>query len=266
MNKNTGTSNPHLKRSKFHPGLFEWFLLKTRLYHLAHYYHVVRDYEVRQILHHLKPGGTLIDIGCGDGYYTAMIAKATTAATIGIDLMQTRISKANYYNRKHRCKFLISDAEKLPFPSESFDQAVSVCALEHFDNMAIVLSEIHRVLKPGGHLVLTCDMFKNVGYTEEELIKHSEKFYVKKYFEPLSLQKTLEKCGFSVLKTVPILTSSITIKIIRGAIRLGQNHSDPIYCAYSFFSMPIIRIAERINNRAKEERGIFLLGYAQKNN
>lgn len=54
---------------------------------------------------------------------------------------------------------LVADGEQMPFRDESFDVVMSVAVLEHVKRPAVYLREAFRVLRPGGHLFLTCENY-----------------------------------------------------------------------------------------------------------
>lgn len=54
-------------------------------------------------------------------------------------------------------------AREIPFPDESFDTVCGLCVLDSINNFDTVLSEIYRVLRPGGHLVHTQDLLPSNG-------------------------------------------------------------------------------------------------------
>jgi 2-polyprenyl-6-hydroxyphenyl methylase/3-demethylubiquinone-9 3-methyltransferase len=96
----------------------------------------------------------LLDVGCGGGLLSEEFARLGCSVT-GIDLSQRSLEAARAHAARSRLpiEYLESSAESLPFPDASFD-AVSCCdMLEHVEDPSRVLSEIARVLKPGGVFV-----------------------------------------------------------------------------------------------------------------
>ena len=89
-----------------------------------------------------EPGDRLIEIGCGRGFLTRALA-ADGIDAIGVD--------ANPYSVENAVtdRVVQMSAEKLDYPSESFDKALAVHSLEHMPDLPAVLAEISRVLKPG---------------------------------------------------------------------------------------------------------------------
>jgi len=98
----------------------------------------------------------VLDLACGPGIVTAAVAGAGTRV-VALDLTEEMLAAA-----RHRCEaaalanveFRAGHAEALPFESASFSGAVTRLSIHHFENPASALSELRRVLAPGGVLVL----------------------------------------------------------------------------------------------------------------
>jgi ubiquinone/menaquinone biosynthesis C-methylase UbiE len=98
----------------------------------------------------LRPGDAVLEIGCGPGNVAARLAE-TGARVVGIDFAPHMVQAARAAYRE--IDFQEADAEDLPFEPGTF-QAVAACyTLHHLARPERVLSEIHRVLAPGGRLV-----------------------------------------------------------------------------------------------------------------
>lgn len=96
-------------------------------------------------------GGRLLEIGCGMGTDLLQFARGGAICT-GADLTprSIEITRHRFAVYDERGSFLITDGECLPFAEESFDVVYSNGVLHHTPDTARAISEIHRVLKPGG--------------------------------------------------------------------------------------------------------------------
>ncbi len=96
-------------------------------------------------------GQTILDCGCGRGFYLKMLRHLGTARLFGIDLELPYLRKARR-NTAHLPAVLVGNASiyDLPFPDETFDAVLLSEILEHVDRDVDALREIRRVLKPGG--------------------------------------------------------------------------------------------------------------------
>ena len=111
----------------------------------------------------------VLDCGCGTGYSLAHIASLfPTADYVGIDADQGAIDYA--VNRYPSMEYVVMNALDIKFPAASFDIVLSFEVLEHLTRpeQETYVSEMSRVLRPGGTLVLSTpnrDVF-SLGYTE----------------------------------------------------------------------------------------------------
>ena len=101
-------------------------------------------------------GARVADIGCGNGAYTEVIAR-DAASVIGIDLQRPFL--AAYRQRSAAsgpgATVAQSAAERLPLRDGAFDAVFCIETLEHVADETQALAELRRILRPGGHVVLT---------------------------------------------------------------------------------------------------------------
>jgi ubiquinone/menaquinone biosynthesis C-methylase UbiE len=100
------------------------------------------------------PFGTMLDIGCGTGALLQMIQERKKDARLfGVDLSEKMIHVAKAKLGK-MADLRVSDSEKLPFPNAAFDLVMCTYSFHHYPNPGAVLSEVRRVLAPGGRLIM----------------------------------------------------------------------------------------------------------------
>lgn len=104
----------------------------------------------------INPDETVLNIGCGDGVQ-ALIYKDNFKKMIGIDInehsLETARQLADYYNVKG-LELIHGNVEKIPL-EEKFDKAMAIDIIEHVINPDILVSEINRLLKESGQLIVT---------------------------------------------------------------------------------------------------------------
>jgi ubiquinone/menaquinone biosynthesis C-methylase UbiE len=102
--------------------------------------------------------GRLLEVGCGPGVMLPDLL-GMGFEVHGIDVSAEMIRRAEQRKASHalasRCYLRVGDAEHLRYPDASFDAVLSMGVLEYLPNYHVALREIARVLKPGGHTVLT---------------------------------------------------------------------------------------------------------------
>jgi SAM-dependent methyltransferase len=99
-------------------------------------------------------GRDVLDLGCGSGYGTAMLAEQARSV-VGVDVSTAAISHAQTsYSRPNASFRSIAPDERLPFETASFDTVICFQVIEHVGNEDQFVSEIFRVLRPEGVAVL----------------------------------------------------------------------------------------------------------------
>jgi phosphoethanolamine N-methyltransferase len=101
-------------------------------------------------------GKRILDIGCGIGGPAFEMVRNHGASVVGIDLEAPLVARAIQAARNlglnDQCTFQTVTAGPLPFADESFDVVISSGAFTQTIDKAGILAEVHRTLKPGGHL------------------------------------------------------------------------------------------------------------------
>jgi ubiquinone/menaquinone biosynthesis C-methylase UbiE len=164
----------------------EFFRSSVMEYETLHYGSGVRSLmSVRQerILEQvdsltLATGSRVLDAGCGPGLLTSMLAERGFA-TWAVDTSEAMLERARsrVAGLEHRSS--LASIERLCFPEASFDLVCSAGVIEYLPDDAPVLREFHRVLAPGGHVVLPVTHFWSpAGYLDflVEALKRWEPF------------------------------------------------------------------------------------------
>ena len=94
---------------------------------------------------------TLVDIGCGEGITLEKMHRLFPDRRVsGVDILSENIDIC----RRHECNVEQGDVYDLPFTAESVDCVLFMEVIEHLKHPEIAIQEIHRVLVPGGRLVI----------------------------------------------------------------------------------------------------------------
>jgi SAM-dependent methyltransferase len=129
-----------------------------------------------------------LDLGCGDGRLTAELAATELTAA---DVSAVALERARARLPGARLAELAPDAP-LPLDDASFDLVLCAETVEHVRDVQLFLSEIRRVLVPGGVLALTTPATPPLARPEDPLSPHLRRFTRR------SLARVLEELGFEL--------------------------------------------------------------------
>jgi len=110
------------------------------------------DLTVRRL--ELRGVRDALDVGCGAGHWgRALLPHLPEAHLVGVDVEETFLQLAREKGEAGRTEYRVGSAEKLPFPDASFDLVTCQLVLIHVRDPAVALTEMKRVLRPGGVLL-----------------------------------------------------------------------------------------------------------------
>jgi SAM-dependent methyltransferase len=117
----------------------------------------VEPYAFANAVHGFESSGgkRVLDYGCGNGYVLAHYAR-NGADVYGVDITDRAVdlSRARFDLLGLAGTFVRNDGSTVPFESEFFDVVCAMGVLHHIPDPAPVIAELHRVLKPGGTLIV----------------------------------------------------------------------------------------------------------------
>jgi len=108
----------------------------------------------------MKTGDHVLDVGTGSGIAARQASRIVglDGSVLGIDLSEGMIEVAKQSVAQWEGQppeFRVMDAESLDLPDATFHAVISLCAVRHFPDIARAIAQMRRVLKPGGHLVIS---------------------------------------------------------------------------------------------------------------
>lgn len=155
--------------------------------------------------------GNYLEIGCGTGFVLSAISAAYPALDVsGSEIFVEGLPFAA--QRAPRAQLFQMDARRIPF-SASFDVIGAFDVLEHIEEDVLVLSELHKALKPGGGLIVTVPQHPWLWSIQDDLAHH-----VRRYKRG-ELERKLAGTGFDVQ------WSSSFVSLLMPALALSRTTS-----------------------------------------
>ena len=179
------------------------------------------DWELRRsfLLGEVRPVDRALDLGCGAGEFTAVLAQAGARA-LGIDVAEAALERARA--RHPELDFRRTPADgPLPLEDNAFDLIWSSEVIEHVADTARWLSEVRRVLAPRGRLLLTTADHGRLGIALGGLERFSEPLGDHLHlYTRRSLRTLLEEFGFSDIAIgaaggLPLLRRMLLARAVR---------------------------------------------------
>jgi SAM-dependent methyltransferase len=179
--------------------------------------------RLRIISRHVQPGPVtrMLDCGCGSGGYVRLLRQKLGIDATGIEYLESKVAQAKT-EPDVATHVMQGDIERLPFGDSEFDVVLLNEVLEHVPDDLRALQEIHRVLKPGGKLILfspnrlfpfeTHGVYLKgtdyklppwvpfISYIPVGLGKWVFRYWARNYW-PSQLRGLLAKTGFQLLET-----------------------------------------------------------------
>jgi ubiquinone/menaquinone biosynthesis C-methylase UbiE len=161
------------------PHTLDWFLEVE-----AHRYGVYAPWMPGTMEFNRHAGRRVLELGGGMGTDLAQFARHGSIVTdLDLSSGHLELAKENFRLRGLTGEFLLHDMERLPFEDNRFDVVYSNGVLHHTPNTRLAVDEIHRVLKPGGRVIVMVyaenslhywrNLVGQIGLKEEQLLVHS---------------------------------------------------------------------------------------------
>lgn len=155
---------------------------------------------------------SLLEVGCGTGYVlTAIRRRFPTARVSGSEIFTAALKFAA--RRLPGVQLMQMDARRIPFDHE-FDVVAAFDVLEHITEDEVVLSEMHRAIKPGGRLILTVPQHAWLWSAADKYACHKRRYSSK------DLHTKIVAAGFEILRSTSFVTAPLPAMMLS---RLAQH-------------------------------------------
>ena len=151
----------------------------------------------------LGPNSHLLEVGCGSGGPAIFLARTLGLTVTGVDINEAGIAAANAAatsaGLSDRAKFICLDGGgTFPFANQSFDAIQSIDAFNHIPDRRALLTELHRLLRPGGTMLYTDPVVVTGPVSSEEIAARSSiGFFI--FMPPGENENILQACGFNLV-------------------------------------------------------------------
>ncbi|MDO8555707.1 MAG: class I SAM-dependent methyltransferase [Nanoarchaeota archaeon] len=135
-----------------------------------------------------RPGAKILDVGCGTGVIASALAKNN--AVVGLDISAQALAFAR--KRDASISWIKGDAQAVKFKPNSFDVVLASDVVEHVKDDVKALENMHRVLKPGGKVIITVPALEMLWGRDDDLVHHQRRY------TRSSLKRVLRRAGFKV--------------------------------------------------------------------
>jgi SAM-dependent methyltransferase len=168
----------------------------------------------------------ILDAGTSCGTNLRMLRDQGFTHVLGLDLSE---HAARFCRDKGLGEVRIGSIEQIPFPDASFDLVLATDVIEHVDDDLRALGELCRVLRPGGHAIVTVPAFQSLWGLQDDLSHHKRR-YRSAQLERLVRQAGLvpkKKFYFNYLLFVPIWLARRAMRLWRPNIRSEGDINTP---------------------------------------
>jgi SAM-dependent methyltransferase len=127
----------------------------------------------------LRGAARVLDVGCGDGQVSRLAWKLGAELVVGVDPTHNQISVA--HERGGGPAYVRGPAAKLPFADAAFDAVVACLVFEHIDDVDEAITEVARVLRPGGRFCFFLNhpllQTPNSGWIDDQFLDPPEQYW-----------------------------------------------------------------------------------------
>ena len=144
----------------------------------------------------LRPGERVLDLGCGSGWATRLLARLVSdgpegfGQVVGLDISDEMVRRARAASRDvDNVLYVTGSAQQIPWEENFFDKVLSVESFYYYPDQERVLGELFRVMAPKGRLFILINLYKDNPYSLQWVDKLKVPVHVRSEAEYLEMLK-----------------------------------------------------------------------------
>ena len=144
----------------------------------------------------LRPGERILDLGCGSGWATRLLARMVGEGpegfgqVVGVDISDEMVRQARAASKEFdNVMFVAGSAAQIPWEENFFDKALSVESFYYYPDQDRALAELFRVMAPHGRLFILSNLYKDNPYSLQWVPKLKVPVHVRSAAEYVELLK-----------------------------------------------------------------------------
>ncbi len=157
---------------------------------LNHWWFASRTRALNAILNRLlyhSPDFRLLDVGCGAGNMIHHLSRYGWVKGLEIDPRPVKVARERGYDVD-----LFDVTKPMPFDPNTFDAITALDVIEHNEDDLAILGDSYRILKPGGHIIITVPALMWLWSHNDDINAHVRRYSARE------LKQKLEQTGFTV--------------------------------------------------------------------
>jgi len=173
---------------------------------MEHHHRNITEKAIRHM--NLRPGERVLDLGCGSGWATRLLARLVAdgpegfGQVVGVDVSDEMIRQARAASKDfENILYVWGSAQQIPWEENFFDKMLSVESFYYYADQDRALAEVFRVMAPHGRLFILINLYRDNQYSQQWMDKLKVPVHVRSKAEYIDL---LHKHAFENVEAVQI--------------------------------------------------------------